>query len=128
MSQIERVSRRGFVGRMFTAGTLVLGAKILPLDAEAAVSAGEAWLPSVYLGLSPTGLVTIVAHRSEMGTGIRSVLPMLLADELEADWKQVKVAQAIGDAKYGDQNTDGSCSIRDFYDTIRAAGAIPPVR
>ena len=123
MSQIERVSRRGLVGRIFTAGTLVLGAKILPLDAEAAVSAGEAWLPSVYLGLSPTGLVTIVAHRSEMGTGIRSVLPMLLADELEADWKQVKVAQAIGDAKYGDQNTDGSCSIRDFYDTIRAAGA-----
>ena len=123
MSQIERVSRRGFVGRIFTAGSLVLGAKILPLDAEAAVAAGTAWMPSVYLGLSPTGLVTLVAHRSEMGTGIRSVLPMLLADELEADWKHVKVEQAIGDAKYGDQNTDGSCSIRDFYDTIRQAGA-----
>jgi isoquinoline 1-oxidoreductase beta subunit len=58
-----------------------------------------------------------------MGTGIRSVLPTVLADELDADWKRVKIEQAIGDAKYGSQNTDGSCSIRDFYDAMREAGA-----
>jgi isoquinoline 1-oxidoreductase beta subunit len=58
-----------------------------------------------------------------MGTGIRSVLPSVLADELDADWARVKIEQAIGDAKYGSQNTDGSCSIRDFYDAMREAGA-----
>jgi isoquinoline 1-oxidoreductase beta subunit len=46
-----------------------------------------------------------------------------VADELEADWKRVKVEQALGDAKYGSQNTDGSCSIRDFYEAMRQAGA-----
>ena len=79
--------------------------------------------PSVYLGIEPNGTVVIIAHRSEMGTGIRSVLPMIAADELDADWKRVKVEQAIGDPKYGDQNTDGSCSITNFYVAFREAGA-----
>jgi len=48
---------------------------------------------------------------------------MVAADELDADWQQVKIEQALGDPKYGDQNTDGSKSIRDFYDTLREAGA-----
>jgi isoquinoline 1-oxidoreductase beta subunit len=59
-----------------------------------------------------------------MGTGIRSVLPTIVAEELEADWSRVKIEQALGDKKYGDQNTDGSCSVRDFYETLRQAGAI----
>ena len=58
-----------------------------------------------------------------MGTGCRTGLPMILADELEADWNRVRVVQAVGDAKYGSQNTDGSCSVRDFYDAMRNAGA-----
>jgi isoquinoline 1-oxidoreductase beta subunit len=58
-----------------------------------------------------------------MGTGIRTSLPMVVAEELEADWARVKVVQAIGDTKYGSQNTDGSCSIRDFYEAMRVAGA-----
>jgi len=70
----------------------------------------------VYLGIEPAGTVTLVAHRSEMGTGIRTALPMVVADELDADWQQVKIEQALGDPQYGDQNTDGSKSIRDFYD------------
>ena len=44
---------------------------------------------------------------------------MIVADELEADWARVKIEQALGDEKYGSQNTDGSCSIRDFYDAMR---------
>jgi len=48
---------------------------------------------------------------------------MIVADELEADWARVQVIQAPGDAKYGSQDTDGSCSVRDFYDALRAAGA-----
>src|SRR5262249_38680898 len=74
-------------------------------------------------GLETDGTIIIVTHRSEMGTGIRSVLPTILAEELDVDWKRVKIEQAIGDKKYGDQNTDGSCSIRNFYDAMREAGA-----
>ncbi|MBL8171885.1 MAG: xanthine dehydrogenase family protein molybdopterin-binding subunit [Acidobacteria bacterium] len=127
MNRVELVTRRSFLGGMFSAGALVLGARLLPEDALAAAAASKAekavWNPSVYLGLEPDGSVIIVSHRSEMGTGIRSVLPMVLADELDADWKRVKVEQALGDAKYGSQNTDGSCSIRDFYDAMLQAGA-----
>ena len=129
MSHIELVSRRTFLGGMFSAGALVLAARLLPLEASAANPAinatadTAAWTPGVYLGLETDGTVILVAHRSEMGTGIRSVLPVVLADEMEADWKRVKIEQAIGDKKYGDQNTDGSCSIRNFYDAMREAGA-----
>ena len=100
MNDIRVVSRRGFLGSVFSAGALVLGTRVIPLEA-----AGTSWNPSVYLGIDPDGTVIIVAHRSEMGTGIRSVLPMVVADELDADWKRVKVEQAIGDPKYGSQNT-----------------------
>jgi isoquinoline 1-oxidoreductase beta subunit len=106
------VSRRGFLG-IFSAGAFVLATK-----ADATT-----WQPSVYLGMEPTGVVTIVAHRSEMGTGIRTSLPMVAADELDVDFKNVRVEQAIGDAKYGSQDTDGSNSIRSFYEPLRIAGA-----
>src|SRR5262245_24611237 len=124
MNRIELVNRRTFLGGMFSAGALVLGARLLPIEALASTDADKAaWNPSVYLGIETDGTVIIVAHRSEMGTGIRSALPTVLADELDADWKRVKIEQAIGDVKYGNQNTDGSCSIRDFYDAMREAGA-----
>jgi isoquinoline 1-oxidoreductase beta subunit len=121
---ITIVSRRDFLGGVFSAGALVLGATVLPMKAMAAASDDSAtWQPSVYMGLEPDGRVIIIAHRSEMGTGIRTALPMVVADELEADWKRVKIEQAIGDAKYGNQDTDGSESIRDFYEPMRVAGA-----
>jgi isoquinoline 1-oxidoreductase beta subunit len=120
--QIGNVSRRGFLGDLFTAGALVLSAPLVP-KLNAARSGQQAWEPSVYLGIEPDGTVKIVAHRSEMGTGCRTGLPMIVADELEADWSRVQVIQAPGDVKYGSQDTDGSCSVRDFYDRLRAAGA-----
>ena len=120
---ITVVSRRGFLGGMFSAGALVLGASVLPMKAGAATTGGATWQPAVYLGLEPDGRVIIIAHRSEMGTGIRTALPMIVAEELDADWARVKIEQAIGDAKYGSQDTDGSESIRDFYDPMREAGA-----
>lgn len=79
--------------------------------------------PNVFMHLAPTGLLTIVCHRSEMGQGIRSSLPVLLADELGAAMEQVKVVQAIGDKAYGDQNTDGSNSVRGTYENMRLAAA-----
>src|SRR5579859_6156493 len=121
MTRIENVSRRGFLGSVFSAGALVLGAQVLPASLYAAVPTAAdadsaAWHPSVFVGVNTDGSVILVAHRSEMGTGIRTSLPMVLADEMEADWSRVRVEQALGDEKkYGSQNTDGSHSIRDFY-------------
>ncbi len=122
-NSISVVSRRGFLGGAFTAGALILGSRFLPVDAMAATTNDATWQPSVYLGLEPDGRVIIIAHRSEMGTGIRTALPMIVAEELDADWARVKIEQAIGDKKYGSQDTDGSESIRDFYDPMREAGA-----
>lgn len=128
MNRVELVTRRAFLGGVFSAGAFVLGARLLPVNALAANASssgadGAAWHPSVYLGIDTDGTVIVVAHRSEMGTGIRTGLPMIVADELDADWAKVKVEQALGDVKYGSQNTDGSCSIRDFGDAMREAGA-----
>ena len=72
------------------------------------------------------GDVKIIAHRSEMGTGCPTCLPMILADELETDEGRVTIvqAQALGDVKYASQNTDGSCSVRDFYEAMRSAAMV----
>jgi len=130
MSTIENVSRRRFLaGGVVAAGALVLGVRYyhklssgdqLPHNTNADRATLHA---SVYLGIDPDGTVWIVAHRSEMGTTSRTTLPLVVADELDADWKRVKIEQAIGDKRYGDQNTDGSHSIRSFYDAMRQAGA-----
>ncbi len=127
MTTVIKVTRRHFLGGVFSAGAFVVGVRLLPLELDgqqAATSSGpRGWQPSVYLGIEPSGAVKIVAHRSEMGTGARTCLPMIIADELEADWSRVTIVQALGDVKYGSQNTDGSCSVRDFYQAMRTAGA-----
>jgi isoquinoline 1-oxidoreductase subunit beta len=130
MIQIENVSRRGFLKGMVGAGALVLGAQLLPksLFAAAMPAADNAMAkavlqPNVYLAIDTDGTVYIVCHRSEMGSGNRSGLPRIVADELDADWNRVKVVQAPGDAKYGDQDTDGSHSVVSFFDPLREAGA-----
>lgn len=79
--------------------------------------------PNVFVHVAPDGVVTIVCHRSEMGQGIRSSLPVLIADELGADMARVNIVQADGDPAYGDQNTDGSNSVRGIYEDMRRAGA-----
>ena len=80
--------------------------------------------PHVFVSIAPDGTVTIVAHRSEMGTGSRTSLPMVIADEMEADWARVKIVQAPGDEpKYGNQDTDGSRSMRHHIQPMRQMGA-----
>ena len=123
MNTVSIVSRRGFLESVISAGALILGAPLVPKILTASDADKAAFHPSVYVGIQPDGQVIIVVHRSEMGTGIRTTLPMVLADELEADWKRVRIEQAIGDRKYGSQNTDGSVSIVAFYQPFRQAGA-----
>ena len=126
---IENVSRRGFLQGVFSAGAFVLCARIVPQPLWAAHSgapasvAASAFHPSVFVGIHTDGTVYIVAHRSEMGNGVRTSLPRILADELDADWSRVTVLQADGDTVYGSQDTDGSHSVREFFDVLREAGA-----
>src|SRR5216684_4599382 len=130
MSSITNVSRRRFLKGLAGAGALVLGAYYVPKalrhpnSQPGRTEADRATLhPNAFVGIDTDGTVFIVAHRSEMGTAIRTTLPMVVADELDADWKRVKIDQAIGDKRYGDQNTDGSHSVRSFFDTMRECGA-----
>ena len=86
---------------------------------------GEDWSPAAYVRVAPDGRVTLVCHRSEMGQGIRTTMPMIIADEMEADWALCRVEQAEADEdRYGSQNTDGSTSIRNFLPQYRQAGAL----
>ena len=80
--------------------------------------------PHVFVAIDPDGTVTLVAHRAEMGTGSRTSLPMIMADEMEADWSRVRIVQAPGDEpKYGNQDTDGSRSLRHHIQPARDIGA-----
>lgn len=122
-SEIFNASRRDFlkIGGVL-AGGLVLGVSFFSCNEKGKKVASLS--PNVYLTINSDGEVIIVAHRSEMGTGIRTGLPLIIADELGADWSRVRIVQAEGDEKkYGDQNTDGSFSVRMFYKPMREAGA-----
>ena len=92
----------------------MFAATILPFNAAKAFEAyptggldmpnGIVSNPHVFVSIDPDGTVTIVAHRSEMGTGARTSLPMVIADEMEAGLGAVKIVQAPGDeVKYGNQ-------------------------
>jgi isoquinoline 1-oxidoreductase subunit beta len=128
---IANVSRRFVMKGIVGSGALVLGASMLARPAMSAWKTGAGEMPGgtvndphVYIAIDPSGLVTIITNRSEMGTGVRTSLPMVVADELEADWSRVRVTQAPGDEKkYGNQDTDGSRSVRHYVQPMRQCGA-----
>ncbi|MFP3424072.1 molybdopterin cofactor-binding domain-containing protein [Pseudoalteromonas sp. SIMBA_162] len=78
---------------------------------------------NLFIALRPDGMVEITCHRSEMGQQIRTAIAQIVADEMEAAWDKVVVIQGKGDPKYGDQNTDGSRSIRYNMQRLREMGA-----
>jgi len=122
-SSVSSISRRDFMRNTGVAGGgLILAANMVGCSPAAKPKYGD-FAPNVYVNLLDNGDVEIVCHRSEMGQGIRTCLPMVIADEMEADWDRITLLQATGDKKYGDQNTDGSTSIRNHFDLLRNAGA-----
>ena len=129
--RVENVSRRSVVKALGLAGGFVLAAPVLSRPALAAYETGAGKMPHgvvvdprVFVAIAPDGTVTIVAHRSEMGTGVRTSLPLVVAEEMEADWSRVRVQQAHGDeVKYGNQDTDGSRSTRHYLMPMRQIGA-----
>ncbi|MFV0446488.1 MAG: molybdopterin cofactor-binding domain-containing protein [Planctomycetaceae bacterium] len=125
---VPQVSRRDFL-KALSAGSLVLMGRYSDAAEQQAGledpdrTPPETFAPDYFVAIEPDGTVVCLVHRSEMGTGIRTGLPRVVADELDADWDRVKILQAIGDKRLGDQNTDGSNSIRLFFDRMRQAGA-----
>jgi isoquinoline 1-oxidoreductase beta subunit len=128
MSELRHISRREFLKRTGQAG----GGLVLALSFTTACGPGgpgpaskgaDAVAPNVYVNVRNDDIVEIICHRSEMGQGIRTCLPQIIADEMDADWDRIELIQGLGDAKYGDQNTDGSTSIRNQFDLLRNAGA-----
>ena len=126
-SPVVNLSRRGFLGSMLGAGAFILATRCGTNSSESAayVSPAESALfsPDIFVGIDADGTVHIIGHRSEMGQGSKSSLPMVIADEMEADWARVVVEQGIGDKRYGDQNTDGSRSVRYFLEKMKQVGA-----
>lgn len=129
--KVEKISRRSILKGLGVTGGLVLAAPLMSRRAFAAYQTGAAKMPHgvvvdprVFVAIAPDGVVTILAHRSEMGTGVRTSLPLIVAEEMEADWARVKVRQAHGDEKkFGNQDTDGSRSTRHYLIPMRQTGA-----
>src|ERR1700736_446319 len=129
--KVEKISRRSVLKGLGIAGGLVLAAPVMSRQAFAAYQTGAGKMPHGtvvdprdFVAIASDGTVTIVAHRAEMGTGVRTGLPMVVADEMEADWGRVRVRQAPGDeVKYGNQDTDGSRSTRHYLLPMREIGA-----
>jgi len=128
---IENVSRRSVLKGM---GGFVVAMQVLPVGSALAFPAyphggqtmpnGVINDPHIFVSIAKDGAVTVVAHRSEMGTGSRTSIPMVIADEMEADWARVSIIQAPGDEpKYGNQDTDGSRSLRHHIQPAREMGA-----
>ena len=135
MTATIQLARRGFLKGGLATLTLAVTAKGLVSAAWAAdapakqygadsMPGGTVDDPLVFVSIAVDGTVTIVAHRAEMGTGVRTSLPMVVADEMEARWERVKVVQAEADEiRYGNQNVDGSRSVRHFLMPMRRVGA-----
>nr|WP_245270580.1 molybdopterin cofactor-binding domain-containing protein [Beijerinckia mobilis] len=138
--------RRSFLQGVLAAGGCILAVDLLPARAGAAPAAviktgadamsvfktgadamphGTVNNPHVFITIDPSGKVTIIAARVEMGTGAaRTSLPLIIADEMEADWNHVVIRQGHGDETYfGNQDTDGSRSVRHFFMPMRQTGA-----
>jgi len=125
MSNIQKISRRDFV-KIFgvTSTGIILGCNISS-DKKSFIpsSNGKTFSPNVFIENQKDGKITLISSRSEMGQGIKTSLTSAIADELEADWRYVSVKQAIGHEKYGNQNTDGSRSVRTILEPMRKMGA-----
>ena len=121
------VSRRDFLKVSSTAGAGLMIGVFLPVKkrfVDAGLVSEQSFDPSAFLSINPDNTVTITVARSEMGQRVRTSLPMIIADELGADWSQVNITQADAHPdKYGSQSTGGSGSVRTSFEKLRKAGA-----
>ena len=120
------LDRRSFLRvSALAGGGLVLATAVGDVaDVLAAQSAGTAFTPNAFIRITPDGLITIVAKNPEVGQGVKTSMPMLVAEELSVDWKDVRLVQADLDTqKYGPQSAGGSTSTPTNWEPLRRAGA-----
>jgi CO/xanthine dehydrogenase Mo-binding subunit len=117
------LSRRGFLTTAVSAGAGLVVGFYLPHKASFSSDGSKPFSPNAYLKITPDGKITVMVARSEMGQGVHTSLPMILAEELEANWKQIHIEQVGASTLYGDQSTGGSASVRTTWDPMRKAGA-----
>ena len=121
------VPRRVFLKSSAAAGAALLLPIHLPGKLRArhvsASTGSNSFSPNAWLEVSASGDVRIWCGKSEMGQGVFTSLPMIVAEEFGCDWRRVQVVQADLDPKYGEQLTGGSLSVRTSYDNLRKAGA-----
>ncbi|APZ44790.1 twin-arginine translocation pathway signal protein [Polaribacter reichenbachii] len=124
MSKIQQINRRDFVKLFGLASTgIILGCNVSSNKKEFLPQVDGTFTPNLFVQIQKDGNITLIASRSEMGQGIKTSLASAIADELEADWQYITVKQATGNAKYGNQNTDGSRSVRTILEPMRKMGA-----
>lgn len=130
MSEVFNVSRRNFFKAGLIGGGLALAFSLPGREAAGqALPAGGPFSPNAFLRIDAKGAVTIYVNKSEMGQGVYTSLPMLVAEELEADWTRIRVEAAPVDPAYNHtqwgpvQATGGSTSVRSEWDRLRKAGA-----
>ena len=117
-------TRRDFLKSGALAGAgLVIGVHLPGTSRATDLAAKDTLAPNAYLRVAPDGTVTVMVARSELGQGTSTALAMLVAEELEADWRTVRIEQAIPGPAYGDTSTGGSNSIRSLWKPMREAGA-----
>lgn len=125
--RFDGARRKFLIGSTAAGAGLVLGFYLHSRRGESARHASnepDGFRPNAWLRIAPDGVIAITLAKSEMGQGVWTALPMLVAEELEADWRRVRVEQAETDPAYGDQETGGSSSVRGSWETLRQAGAV----
>ena len=117
-----RVTRRSFLqATALSGGGMMLGLYSAP-KALAQDRPQPPFDARAFIRIAPDGTVTLVARNPEIGQGVRNMLPMMIAEELEVDWKKVKVVQADLDSKYGLQSTGGSRAASNNWVPMRQGG------
>ncbi|MGA8029879.1 MAG: molybdopterin cofactor-binding domain-containing protein [Bryobacteraceae bacterium] len=119
-----RLSRRSFLQvSTLSGGGMLLGLYIQPKASAQQPQAPPPFDAKAFIRIAADGTVTLVSRNPEIGQGIKNMLPMLIAEELEVDWKTVKVEQADYDTKYGLQSTGGSRAASNNWVPMRQVGA-----
>ena len=119
-----RVSRRAFLkASAATGAVLTVGFDIEALAQEPPKERPTPNPFTAWVKIAQDGNVTLVVAKKEMGQGVLTTLPMILADELEVDWERVKVEQALANPRVYDSGTGGSSSVRTSFLPLRQAGA-----